>query len=74
MEDKKLRENEDVWFEYLMGLLEVELGLKDLAEKSFRNVVIREPRIWPAWEALSRLIADIEGTTNKRDSNVCGEI
>ncbi|EFP12467.1 hypothetical protein CRE_29638 [Caenorhabditis remanei] len=60
MIDEKLRENDDVWFEYLMGLLEVQLGLKVEAEKSFRSVIIREPRHWLAWEGLSLLICDIE--------------
>ncbi|EGT40221.1 hypothetical protein CAEBREN_29761, partial [Caenorhabditis brenneri] len=44
MVDEKLRVNEDVWFEYLMGLLEIQLGLKADAEKSMRNVIHREPR------------------------------
>ncbi|CAI2349583.1 unnamed protein product [Caenorhabditis sp. 36 PRJEB53466] len=60
MEDEDLRENEDVWFEYLMGLLEVEIGLKEHAGRTFKNVLRRDPRLWPAWEGLSRLISDIE--------------
>uniref|UniRef100_A0A8R1E360 Cdc23 domain-containing protein n=1 Tax=Caenorhabditis japonica TaxID=281687 RepID=A0A8R1E360_CAEJA len=49
MSDENLRENEDVWFEYLMGLIEVELGLKDEAAKTFRSVVQREPRWVVFW-------------------------
>ncbi|ULU12730.1 hypothetical protein L5515_001833 [Caenorhabditis briggsae] len=64
MVNEKLREHEDVWFEYLMGLLEVQLGLKVEAEKSFRSVIVRDPRIWPAWEGLSLLISDIEDADN----------
>ncbi|CAP33547.1 Protein CBG15203 [Caenorhabditis briggsae] len=60
MQDEKLRENDDVWFEYLMGLLEVQLGLKKEAEKSFKSVIVKEPRLWPAWESLTLLIQDIE--------------
>ncbi|KAF1763565.1 hypothetical protein GCK72_011831 [Caenorhabditis remanei] len=64
MTDEKLRENDDVWFEYLMGLIEVQLGLKVEAEKSFKNVITREPRHWPAWEGLTLLISDIEDADN----------
>lgn len=44
MTDEHLRENDDPWYEYLMGLLEVELGLKNEAMKTMQNVVLREPR------------------------------
>ncbi|CAI5445279.1 unnamed protein product [Caenorhabditis angaria] len=60
MNEENLRENEDVFFEYLMGLIEVELGQKEDAYNTFKHVVEREPSLWPAWEALSRLVHDIE--------------
>uniref|UniRef100_A0A1I7UK08 TPR_REGION domain-containing protein n=1 Tax=Caenorhabditis tropicalis TaxID=1561998 RepID=A0A1I7UK08_9PELO len=60
MTEQKLRESSDPWFELLMGLIEVQLGLKKDAEATMRNVIQKEPRMWPAWEALSLLIADIE--------------
>uniref|UniRef100_A0A1I7U864 TPR_REGION domain-containing protein n=1 Tax=Caenorhabditis tropicalis TaxID=1561998 RepID=A0A1I7U864_9PELO len=64
MIEHKLREDEDVWFEYLMGLIEVQLGLKSEAEKSMKSVITREPRLWPAWEALSAIVRDIEDADN----------
>ncbi|EGT47863.1 CBN-MAT-3 protein [Caenorhabditis brenneri] len=69
MVDEKCRENEDPWLEYLMGLLEIELGLKTEGEVSLRNAIVREPRMWPAWEGLVSLISDIEEADKFISSN-----
>ncbi|CAB3402772.1 unnamed protein product [Caenorhabditis bovis] len=60
MNEDNAREKDDPLFEYLLGLIEIELGLKKDACETMKSVVEREPRWWPAWEALSRLIDDIE--------------
>ncbi|CAD6198243.1 unnamed protein product [Caenorhabditis auriculariae] len=57
---EKLREDPDVFFEYLIGLLEMEIGLKQQAYKTMKSCVFREPRLWPAWETMAKLVASIE--------------